>query len=153
MKIVALKGAVGSNPTTSSIYGIKMIHDFDVVLEGMYSYPAEKYSYRSNTHPDHIYHALTQNNYWRKFYEDAFEIRPEEKEWFFNLSDRNPYFATDAASEVINSEDKLYDELVYIDLTFQVAKAFFPNLWWSPVEKEAPTTLCFHGRQRLVNAV
>ena len=130
-----------------------MSHVFDVMLEGMYAYPEETFRYWSNTNPDEIYRVLQANGYWQKFYEDALQVMPRERDWFYALKDRNPWFGTDKAKKLICSRDDLYVERDYIEFTFQVAKAFIPGLLWLDLPVDTVPVLNFHASQRLTDAV
>lgn len=131
-----------------------MSHVFDVMLEGLYAYPEENYRYWSNTNPEEIYQVLGDNGYWEKFYEDALKVIPSERAWFYALKNRNPWFGTDKAKELIHGKkDGLYVEKDYIEFTFQVAKAFLPSLVWLDLPVDTIPVLNFHASQRLTDAV
>lgn len=131
-----------------------MSYVFNVCLEGLYSYPEQIYPYWSNTNPEEIYRVLGANGYWEKFYDDVLKVLPAERGWFSALQDRNPWFATDKAKALIRgAKDELYEERDYIEFTFQVAKAFIPDLVWLDMPKNEMPELNFHASQRLTDAV
>ena len=119
----------------------------------MDGYSEDTYRYWSNTDPQEIYRVLSENRYWDKFYEDALQVFPDDRDWFFALQDRNPWFATSEAKALIDGEDGLYAEKAYIDFTFQVAKAFIPSLVWTDIPEETVPRLNFHGNERLTDAL
>ncbi len=129
------------------------MYTFHVVLEAMYHYKDKQVLFESNYPSDRIMAILNVMDYNEKFWEDDLNIQPKHRDWFRGLKDRNPWFASVEAENLIMGEgDGLNDESDYIEFTFQTIKAFIPDLVWRRLKSPPETpSVSFDGKQRMTN--